>query len=459
MSSQKKVEDEISRLEQKKRKSMSSLERVRLLQLKLYQKAKQEKGYRFYILYDKLFQGYVLEEAYKRVRTNGGSPGVDRQTFRDVDKYGRGKFLQEIGESIRKRTYKPDPVKRVWIEKENGGQRPLGIPTIRDRVAQQCCKLVLEPIFEADFDNFSYGFRPKRSAADAVREIGKNLKAGNQEVYDADLSKYFDTIPHDKLLVALKERVADPRVLHLINLWLKTPIVEEDGKYSGGRSAKTGTPQGGVISPLLSNIYLNLLDRIINKPGNKYSQRGIKMIRYADDFILMSRHISEEVILEVKSLLARMGLKINDEKSKLVCSTTEPFDFLGFTFKYAWSILKKDQKFWRITPRLKSEKKIRQNINEKLKRIGHYPPEEVVATLNPIVRGWMNYYKIEKVSHTQVSFKKLEDYLRRRIDRYFNRKSQRKSRLHGPQAFNMLVNEYGLIKPYRTSGLRPVNAR
>ena len=457
MSNQKKVEDEIHRLQQKQRKSMSTLERVRLLQLRLYQKAKQEKGYRFYILYDKLFQGYVLEEAYRRVKANGGSPGVDKQTFKDVEQYGRRKFLMELGEQIRKRTYKPAAVKRVWIEKENGGQRPLGIPTIRDRVVQQCCKLVLEPIFEADFNNLSYGFRPRRSAAEAVREIGKNLKAGSQEVYDADLSKYFDTIPHDKLLVALKERISDPRVLHLITLWLKTPIVE-DGKYSGGRGTKTGTPQGGVISPLLSNIYLNLLDRIINKPGSTYSQKGIKMIRYADDFILMSRYISEEVILEVKNLLTRMGLQINEEKSKLVNARMEPFDFLGFTFRYAWSILKKDEKFWRITPKSASEKKIRQKINVQLKRIGHFPSELVVATLNPILRGWMNYYKIEKVSHTQVSFRKLEDYLRNRLGRYYNRKSQRKSRLYGQQAFDMLVKEYGLIKPYRTSGLRPVNA-
>ena len=204
--------------------------RLRLLQLKLYLKAKQEKRYKFYVLYDKLSLDYILERAYRRCRANDGSPGVDGMTFEDVEEYGVQRFLEELGEDLRKRTYKPDPVKRVWIEKENGGKRPLGIPTIRDRVAQQACKMVIEPIWEADFDDSSYGFRPKRSAADAVSQIKENLKSGMHDVYDADLSKYFDTIPHDKLEVALRERITDPRVIHLIKLWLKVPIVEEDGK-------------------------------------------------------------------------------------------------------------------------------------------------------------------------------------------------------------------------------------
>ena len=241
---QEQVQQEIDLLSKKKRKDMTSLERVRLLQLKLYLKAKQEKGCKFYILYDKIFQKHVMEEAYKRSKSKNGSPGIDKQAFTDVEKYGREKFLTEISEELRKRTYKPQAVKRVWIEKENGGKRPLGIPTIKDRVVQQACKIVIEPIFEADFDNSSYGFRPKRSAKRAIIEIRDNLKQGNQTVYDADLSKYFDTIPHDKLEIVLKERIADPRVLHLIKLWLKVPIVEEDGKYTGGKSNTKGTPQG-----------------------------------------------------------------------------------------------------------------------------------------------------------------------------------------------------------------------
>lgn len=456
-SNQERVRQEIAHLSLKKRKELSSKERVRLLQLKLYLKAKQESGYKFYILYDKIFQSQVLEEGYKRSKSKDGSPGIDNQSFADVEKYGREKFLAEISEELRKRTYKPQAVKRVWIEKENGGERPLGIPTVKDRVVQQACKMVIEPIFEADFDNSSYGFRPKRSAKGAIGEIRDNLKRGNQTVYDADLSKYFDTIPHDKLEIVLKERISDPRVLHLIKLWLKVPIVEEDGKYTGGRSNTKGTPQGGVISPLLANIYMNVMDRIVNNPEGYFSKRGIKMIRYADDFILMSKHINQEVIIKIHNYLERMGLIINPDKSKLINGKEESFDFLGFTFRYDRSIFSKRGRFWNIRPKSKSQKKIRQKINLKLKSIGHYSAEDVVSELNPILRGWMNYYRIDKVTYTQVAFRDLEDYLRNRLYRYYNRKSQRKSRLYGQQAFDKLVREYGLISPYKTSGIRPVN--
>ncbi len=458
MSNQDKVQKEIEKLSQKKRNQMTSSERVRLLQLKLYQKAKQEKEYKFYVLYDKIFQDYILEEAYKKVRANNSSPGIDKQSFTDIKAYGIGKFLKELKEDLRKRTYKPQPVKRKMIEKENGGLRPLGIPTIRDRVAQTACKMIIEPIFEADFDDSSYGFRPNRSAQGAITEIRDNLKKGKHTVYDADLSKYFDTIPHDKLEIALRERISDPRIIHLIKLWLKVPTVEEDGSYTGGKKNSMGTPQGGVISPLLANIYMNLLDRIVNKPGGYYHDRGVVMIRYADDFILMARHLNQETLLRVHRLLDRMGLIINQEKSKVVKATETPFDFLGFTIRYDQSIFDKRKKFWNIMPRAKSQKKIRQKINGKLKRIGHYPASDVVTELNPIIRGWMNYYKIDKVSYTQVAFRKLDDYLRIRIDRFFKRKSQRKSNLHGQQAYNLLTSKYGLIKPFKSSGIRPAKA-
>ena len=456
-SNQEKVQKEIEMLSQKKRKQMSSRERVRLLQLKLYQKAKQEKDYKFYILYDKVFQDYILEEAYKQVKSNYGSPGIDEQTFWQVEKYGRQKFLQELKEELRTHSYQPKAVKRVWIDKENGGQRPLGIPTIKDRVAQCACKLVIEPIFEADFDDSSYGFRPKRSTKGAVKEIRGNLRKGMTEVYDADLSKYFDTIPHEKLMIALKERISDPRVIALIKLWLQVPTVEEDGRYTGGKKSKQGTPQGGVISPLLANIYLNLLDRIVNNPRGRFSKSGMKMVRYADDWVLMAKRIDPVMIGEIHKLLDRMGLTINEDKSKLVRAKDEPFEFLGFAFRYDRSIYYKKGRFWNIIPRPKSRRKIRQKINAKLKTIGHYPAHRVVGELNPIIRGWLNYYKIEKVSYMQVATKQLEDYLRVRLHRFYNRKSQRKSSLFGQQAFDLLIREYGLIKPYKTSGIRPVN--
>lgn len=459
MSSQEKVRDGIARLSQKKRREMPPRERVRLLQLKLYQKAKQEKGYKYYILYDKIFQDYVLKEAYNRVRRNNSSPGIDGQSFTDIEEYGVEEFLYELKEELRTRTYKPQAVKRKVINKANGGRRPLGIPTIKDRVAQAACKIVIEPIFEADFDECSYGFRPKRSAKDAVTEIRQNLKKGNTVVYDADLSKYYDTIPHDKLEIALKERISDPRVIRLVRLWLRVPVVEEDGRYTGGKGNKKGTPQGGVISPLLANIYMNLLDRIINNPQGYYSQQGIVMLRYADDFILMAKHINQETIGYIHQLLDRMGLTVNQEKSKLVCARNTPFDFLGFTFRYDYNtFLKNGKRFWHIKPQKSSEVKIRKKINDKLKKIGHYPATEMVAELNPIIRGWVNYYHIDKVSATRIPFKKLEDYLRVRLGSYYNRKSQRKSKLHGQQAYELLTAEYGLIKPYKSSGMRSVKA-
>ncbi|PWD99357.1 group II intron reverse transcriptase/maturase [Marinilabilia rubra] len=460
MSTHEKIEREIARLSQKKRKERTTQEKVRLLQLKLYLKAKQEKKYKFYILYDKIFLHYVLKEAYNRCkRSSGNSPGIDRQTYTDIRQYGETKFLREIEEELRQRSYKPQAVRRVMIEKENGGERPLGIPTIKDRVVQQACKIVIEPIWEADFDNSSHGFRPKRSAHGAIREIRDNLKSGKQTVYDADLSKYFDTIPHDKLLIALKERIADPRVLDLIKTWLKVPIVEKDGRYTGGRKNRKGTPQGGVISPLLANIYMNLLDRLVNKPGGYFSGEGIRMIRYADDFILMAKHINQETLVRMHGYLARMGLILNTEKSKLVEAREESFDFLGFTFRYDRSIFKNGTRFWNIMPKAKSRKKIRQKVNEMLKKRGHFNTQMLVYELNPMITGWMNYYRVEKVSYTQVAFRELEEYLRYRLNRYYNRKSQRKSRLFGKQAFEILVRDYGLVRPYRTSGIRPVNAR
>lgn len=459
MSNQQKVQKQIERLSQKKRNQMSCRERVQLLQLKLYQKAKQEPDYRFYILYDKLFLDYILEEAYRRCKANDGSPGVDGMTFRQVEEEGRSAFLHEIKQALHKRNYTPAPVKRVWIEKENGGQRPLGIPTIRDRIVQQACKMVIEPIFEADFAEFSYGFRPNRSAGDAIREIKENLKEGMHTVYDADLSKYFDTIPHDKLLSVLAERIADRRVLDLIKLWLKTPIVEEDGRYTGGKRTTKGTPQGGVISPLLANIYMNLIDRILAKPGGYFEKQGIKMIRYADDFVLMGRTICDQTIHRLHAYLERMELTINKEKSKLVEARQEPFDFLGFTMRYDRSLFGKGSRYWNIVPRDKSQKKIRQKINARLKQMGHFPADQVVETLNPIIRGWMNYYQVQGVSYPQVAFRKLDKYLRERIGGFYHRKSQRKSSLHGQQAYKLLTEEYGLVVPYRSSGLRPVNAQ
>jgi RNA-directed DNA polymerase len=313
------------------------------------------------------------------------------------------------------------------------------------------CLMVIEPIFEADFEDSSYGFRPKRSAKDAITKIKEHLKTGKTEVYDADLSKYFDTIPHDKLMIAIRERIADQRVLKLIWKWLKAPVCEA-GQYTGGKKNKVGTPQGGVISPLLANLYLHLLDRIVNSTTNSFHKTGIAMARYADDFVLMGESIGEDILSRLKGLLDRMGLKLNEEKSRMVNARETPFNFLGFVFRYDVNTRYPERgRFWNVKPSDKSIKKIRQKVGAALKKMGHYRPEAMVRELNPILGGWLNHFDIKGVSYPYSAKLKLDFYLRTRLTRYFNRKSQRKSRLFRKQAYGILVDKYGLINPLKYS--------
>ncbi len=436
-----------------RKRDMPSGERVRLLQEKLYCKAKQERGYRFYVLYDKVFIAYLLQEAYKRVKASGGTPGKDGQTFEAIEEYGLEKFLEELREDLRKQTYRPEAVKRIWIPKANGGERPLGIPTIRDRVAQMACKIVIEPIFEADFEDSSYGFRPGRRAQDAIEAIKGHLMEGKTEVLDADLSAYFDTIPHEKLKKTLELRIADPRILRLIKLWLQCPVIEK-GKNQG--KSKKGTPQGGVISPLLANIYMHLVDRIVNNSDSLFQQAGIKIVRYADDFILIGKKITQEATSKLRELLARMGLVLNETKTHLVKATEEPFSFLGFTVRYDKDVRGRNKRYWNIIPAAKSEKKLREKIRAYLQAGGHYAPQKVAEGLNVILRGWLTYYDIPGVSYPAMSKRRLRYYLINKLYRYYNRKSQRRSRLYGSQAYEILVQRYGLIEPTKFSVKRPL---
>jgi group II intron reverse transcriptase/maturase len=419
---------------------------VLTLQEKLCQKAKQEREYKFYVLYDKMFIPYMLREAWKSVRSNQGSPGVDGVSIADIEKYGVEQYLKELGEELRKQTYHPQAVKRVMIDKDNGGKRPLGIPTVRDRIAQTVCKMILEPIFEADFEESSFGFRPNLSTQDAIRAIKENLKRGNTAVYDADLSRYFDTIPHDKLLIALKSRIADPRILKLIIKWLKVSVYE-DGQYKSGKKIHIGTPQGGVISPLLANIYFHLLDRIINDPKSLFSRHGVHIIRYADDFVLMSRSLPAIVTDKLKELLNRMGLSLNENKTRQINAKEVSFNFLGFTIRYDKDIWGRNTRYWNITASKKTELKVREKVRDFLKTHGHYKAQDVVKELNPILRGWLNNFDIKGVSYLAMSKRKLRFYLFNSIHRYYNRKSQRKCKLYGQDAFVVLVNQYGLIDP------------
>lgn len=442
--------NEQAELFKRKKKEMPDAERVLSFQCKLYQKAKQERDCKFYVLYDKMFLPHMLREAWKQVKSNGGSSGVDGVSITDVEKYGVNEYLSELGEELRKQTYQPKAVKRVMIPKANGGERPLGIPTVKDRIAQTVCKMILEPIFEADFEDISYGFRPERGAKDAIKTIKTNLQMGKVNVLDADMSKYFDTIPHDKLMITLKQRISDPRMLKLIIKWLKAPIFE-DNQFKGGKRNKVGTPQGGVISPLLSNIYLHLLDRIVNNPKSLFSKYGIQIVRYADDFVLMGEKINQQAIEKLKELINRMGLTINESKTRLVEAKQEAFHFLGFTMSYDKDTKGRNIRYWNVTPSKKSEQKIRDKVKEYLKSHGHSNVYTVTNDLNAILRGWLNYFDIQGVSYPAMSKRRLRYYLSNSIYRYYNRKSQRKCRLYGQNAYETLVQKYGLIDPTKHS--------
>jgi len=277
--------------------SLEIPDKVRDLQIKLYRKAKKEPEYRFYQLYDKVYREDVLWCAWAQSRGNNGDPGVDGISFRDIEEIGVGKWLKELGKDLHDKTYKPQPVKRVMIEKPGGGERPLGIPTIRDRVAQTAAKLILEPILEADMEPNAYGYRPKRSAGDAVQEVDKMLFQGYTDVVDADLSKYFDTIPHSEVMKCLARRVVDKQMLHLVKMWLKAPVEEEDEKgnrrMTGGKDQDRGTPQGGVASPLLANLYMNRMLKGWRKTG-RGEQYKARIVNYADDFVILSRGKAKE---------------------------------------------------------------------------------------------------------------------------------------------------------------------
>jgi group II intron reverse transcriptase/maturase len=316
------------------------------------------------------------------------------------------------------------------------------------------CKLVIEPIFEADFDDASYGFRPKRSASDAVTRIKEKLKEGKTEVLDADLSKYFDSIPHDKLLKLIALRISDKNVIHLIKLWLKAPVIE-DGKMGGGKKTKVGTPQGGVISPLLANIYLNLVDKLV-RSHKAFS--GIDIIRYADDFVLMGTRIKKEVLQALRTLIERMGLSLNDEKTRLIQSRAEPFDFLGFTFHYRKSKYEENQTYLSIRPSKKSFQKLVASIREELLMYRNRHSIDTVKMLNYKLRGWLNYFTIEGVSYMGITRRKLNMYLQDRLFRHQKRKSQRFRYAYCRGTFRRWINHYGLVNPETYGIADPVNA-
>jgi RNA-directed DNA polymerase len=315
--------------------SLATPEKIRTLQRKLYRKAKAEPTFRFYLLYDKVHRDDILEHAYALARSNGGAPGVDGESFAAIEALGLGEWLAGIRKELLTKTYRPAPVRRVMIPKPGGGERPLGIPTIRDRVVQTATKLVLEPIFEADLDPATYGYRPGRSGIDAIKAVHALLCRGFTDVVDADLSRYFDTIPHRELMRSVARRIVDRHVLRLIKLWLRAPVEEcgDDGRrrMTGGKGSRYGTPQGGVISPLLANLYMNRFLKHWRRTGRGEAYRA-HVIAYADDFVILSRGCADEALAWTRGVMTRLGLTLNEAKTAVRDVRRERFAFLGYTF-------------------------------------------------------------------------------------------------------------------------------
>jgi RNA-directed DNA polymerase len=425
--------------------SLTTPSKIRELQIKLYRKAKNEPGYRFYMLYDKVYREDILAHAYARVRANKGAPGVDEQSFEEIESAGLGEWLTGIREELRNRTYQPQPVRRVMIPKPGGGERPLGIPTIRDRVVQTAAKLLIEPIFEADFEPNAYGYRPKRSAQDAIQEVHELLCEGYTDVVDADLSKYFDTIPHSELLQCVARRIVDKHMLHLIKMWLKVPVEEKDeaGKkrLTGGKDNDRGTPQGGVVSPLLANLYMNRMLKGWRKTkrGERYQAR---VVNYADDFVILSRRKAAEALEWTREVITKLGLTLNETKTCIRQARQESFNFLGYTFgphRY-----RKDGHWYLgASPAKKAVARIKEKVGDLLvpSNVGTWP--EVRDRLNRILRGWSAYYSY---GTRMPAYRAIDNYVYRSVRNFLRRRHKVQSRGTRRFSHEVVFGELGVLQ-------------
>jgi len=426
--------------------SLKTPDKIRTFQRKLYFKAKAEPDFRFYLLYDKIYREDILLHAYRLARSKDGAPGVDNVTFEIIESEGLEEWLFGIREELRAKTYKPQPVLRVMIPKPGGGRRPLGIPTVRDRVIQTAAKLVLEPIFEADLEPNAYGYRPKRSALDAIRRVHELLCKGYTDVVDADLSKYFDTIPHSELMQCVVRRIVDRNVLRLIKLWLKAPVENRDkgvrGQMSGGCKSKKGTPQGGVISPLLANLYMNRFLRYWRVKGCNEVFRA-QVISYADDFVILSRGKADEALQWTSAVMDRLGLVLNQDKTAVRDAYNGNFDFLGYTFGRIW--FRKDGT-WYIgaRPSETSVKRLKQKVRTMLRPCEKGAWPDVRDRLNALLRGWCTYFCY---GTTQIAYRAVERNVYNRVRRFLV--SRHKVRSRGIHRFpsDRVFGELGVLLP------------
>ena len=431
-------------------------DKIQNLQRKLYLKAKSEPECRFYVLYDKIYREDILIHAYRLAKANGGSAGTDGVTFDQIASEGVTEWLTGIREQLRAKTYRPQPVRRVKISKPGGGERPLGIPTIRDRVVQTATKLVVEPIFEADLEPNVHGYRPKRSALDAIQQVHQLLKQGYTDVMDADLSKYFDTIPHQALMQCVSRRIVDHSVLRLIKLWLKTPVVHDDGKgrggkITGGRKSTCGTPQGGVISPLLANIYMNRFLKHWRMQGCDEIFRA-HVVSYADDFVILSRGKAAQALEWTAAVMEHLGLRLNETKTVIRNGREETFNFLGYTF--GRMTFKKDGTcYLGASPSKISISRLKQKVGALLRpsEKGAWP--DVRNRLNALLRGWCTYFCY---GTTMIAYRAVERNVFNRVRRFLVERHKVPSRGISRFPSERVFGELGVMLP---RPIRPVVQR
>ncbi|MEJ2472598.1 MAG: group II intron reverse transcriptase/maturase [Desulfobacterales bacterium] len=422
-------------------------DKIQNLQRKLYLKAKSEPEFRFYVLYDKICREDILIHAYRLAKANGGSAGTDGVTFDQIASEGVTEWVTGIREQLRAKTYRPQPVRRVMIPKPGGGERPLGIPTIRDRVVQTATKLVVEPIFEADLEPNVHGYRPKRSALDAIQQVHQLLKQGYTDVVDADLSKYFDTIPHQALMQCVSRRIVDHSVLRLIKLWLKTPVVHDEGKgrggkITGGRKSTCGTPQGGVISPLLANIYMNRFLKHWRMQGCDEIFRA-HVVSYADDFVILSRGKAAQALEWTDAVMEHLGLRLNETKTVIRNGRKETFNFLGYTF--GRMTFKKDGTcYLGASPSKISVSRLKQKVGALLRpsEKGAFP--DVRNRLNALLRGWCTYFCY---GTTMIAYRAVERNVYNRVRRFLVERHKVPSRGISRFPSERVFGELGVMLP------------